>query len=78
MCSTSEISRLLSQLGAQWERFVDIWKPDTACFLSDHHKPTLPSATRRKKTAVAMAADLFVTSLWEHLGMTHIASGSDG
>lgn len=35
-------------------------------------------STPQKITAVAMAADLFVTSLWEHPGMRHRASGSDG
>lgn len=57
-----------------------MWKHDTACFLSDHHKAhaLIISVTQlaEKITAVVMAADLFVTSLWERRGMRRRASGS--
>lgn len=51
-----------------------MWKTDTSSFLSDHEnfKPTLISSITQlaeKITLVAVAADLFVTSLWEHVGM---------
>lgn len=62
--------QLLKQLGAQWKWLVDMWKPNTAYFLSDHHRPRFHSAALlncKKITAVAMAAPLFVASLWELL-----------
>lgn len=37
-------NQLLKQLGAQWKWLVDMWKPNTAHFLSDHHRPRFHSA----------------------------------
>lgn len=72
--------QLLKQRGAQWKWLADMWKPNTAHFLSDHHRPRFHSAALlncKKNNSSCHGCYLFVASLWEFLGMERWAPGSD-
>ena len=80
--SSHHIINISAALTAWWKGFVDMWKPNMACFLSDHRsfKALIICVTQHaeKTTPVVIAADLFVSSLWEHAGMRLEALGSCG